>query len=74
MAAGWSSENSILMLQADQVDITEVKKVRSRVIGRRVAFHQFEAHARGIVVVRAGIVDWHSQKLDGLVFRGDGVA
>jgi len=49
MSAGATSKDSIFMLQADQIDVTEIEKVRCLPVGSQVFFGQLEPHPVGIV-------------------------
>ena len=57
-----SSKDSVFMLQADQIDIAEIQKVRGLPVGSQIIFGQLESHSRGIVVALFGIVNRKRQQ------------
>jgi hypothetical protein len=50
MPAGLSSENPVLVLQADEVNIAGIQKVGRSFVGWRVVLGYLEVHARRIAV------------------------
>ena len=56
MCAGGATEDSLLVLEADQIDIAEIQKVRGLAVGSQVLFGQLEPHPDGIVVAIVGVV------------------
>src|SRR6266851_8517348 len=74
MRTGTASEDPVLVLQADQIHIAEVEKVRGLPVGSQVVLRELESHPDGIVVTLFGIVDRKCQQLRRAVFRVQGVA
>src|SRR5579863_1306533 len=74
VASGRASEDSILVLQAHHVDIVEVQKVSSFLIGLHVVLGERPSHAWGIVVSFFGVVDRKRQQSSRAVLRGNGAA
>jgi hypothetical protein len=74
VAAGRSAENSVLMLQANQVNIAEIQEIRGLAIGSQFILRKFEANSGRIAVTFRSIVDRQREKLGGAVFGVNGVA
>ena len=69
MASGRAAENSILVLQADHVDIVEVQEFRGFLVGGHVILRQRPSHSRGIVVSLLRVIHRQRQQSGGAVFR-----
>src|SRR5258707_7518068 len=74
VAACRAAENSVLMLQTNQVDVAKIQEVRRLSIGSKAILGKLEAHAGGVTVAFGRIVDRQCQKLGSPVFRVDRVA
>src|SRR6185369_9032767 len=74
MASRGATEDTVFMLQRDEIDVAEIQKIGSVLIGRRIAFREFESNPRRITVVRTRVIDWNCQQLSRLVLCADGVA
>ena len=61
MASGGPAEDSILVLQADHVDVVEVQEFSRRLIRRDIVLIKRPAHPRGIVISLRGIIDRQRQ-------------
>src|SRR4051794_40575876 len=71
MAASWPSEDSILVLQADHIDIIEVKEFSGGLIRTQVILCQRPPNPRRIVISRFRIVHWQRQQSRTPVLGGD---
>src|SRR6267378_4537482 len=69
MAAGPATKNSIFVLQAHDIDIAEIQKVRSPPVRSQVIFGQLESYPRGVAVSCFRIVNWQCQQINRTVFR-----
>jgi hypothetical protein len=56
MAPGGSAENSILVLQADHVDIVEVQELSGFLIRSQVVLGERPSHTRRIVIALLRVV------------------
>src|SRR5207248_7054726 len=73
-SAGSSSKDSIFVLQANQIDTSEIQKVGGLPVGSYVIFRQFEPHSGRIGVTLFSIVNRECQQFRRTVFRMEGVA
>src|SRR5712664_3786051 len=69
MAAGTATKNSIFVLQAQDIDIAKIQKVRSPPVRSQVIFGQLESYPRGVAVSCFRIVNWQCQQINRTVFR-----
>src|SRR3989442_12252037 len=69
MAAGTATKNSIFVLQAHDIDIAKIQKVRSPPVRSQVIFGQLESYPRGVAVSCFRIVNWQCQQINRTVFR-----
>src|SRR5580698_1100977 len=74
MASGRTAKDSILMLQANHVDVIEVQEPSGLLIRRGIVLCQRPSHRRRIVVALFGIVYRQCQQASGSIFRRYGVA
>jgi hypothetical protein len=74
MRAGAASKDSVLVLKANQVDITEIEKVRGLPVRGQVVLGQFESHPYGVVVTFFSIVNRKCEQLSRSVFCVKGIA
>ncbi len=74
MASGRAAENSILVLQADHVDIVEVQEFRGLLIRGHVILRQRPSHSCGIVISLFRIVHRQRQQPGRAIFSRDGLA
>src|SRR5712692_1537573 len=63
VTAGGPAENAELVLQADDVYVADVEKVRGTQIGRQVLLLDFEANHLRVLVATRNIVDRHCEAL-----------
>jgi hypothetical protein len=61
VGAGPPAENSVFVLQADQVNVAEIQEVRSLPIRTQVVLGKLEPDSRRILVSLLGIVHWQCQ-------------
>src|SRR5258708_4465452 len=69
MAAGPATKDSIFVLQAHDIDIAEIQKVRSPPVRSQVTFGQLESYARWVAISCFCIVDRQRQQIYRTVFR-----
>src|SRR5271165_914078 len=69
-----AAEDSVLVLEADHVDVVEVQEFRGIAIGLQVVLGKRPTYACGIVVALFGIVDRECQQSSCAVLRGDRAA
>src|SRR5580692_4702717 len=74
MAAGWTAEDSILVLQANHVDVVEVQEFGGFLIRLHIVLRERPSDAIGIVVCLLGVVDRERHQSSGSAFRGYGCA
>ncbi len=74
MPAGNAAKDSIFVLEADQIDVAEIEKVRGLPVGSLTVLGQLEPHPDRIVVTLLRIVNRERQQLRRTVFRVYGVA
>ena len=63
MAAGGPAENAELVLEADDVHVADVEKVRGALIGRQILLLNLEAHHFRVLVAARNVVDRHCEAL-----------
>jgi hypothetical protein len=68
VGAGWSAENSVLVLQAHQIDIAKIQEICSLPIRSQVSFAQLESHSRRVTVALFCVVDRQREQLCGTEF------
>jgi hypothetical protein len=73
VGAGWSAENSVLVLQTNQIDVAKIQKIRSLSIRSQAVFGKLESNSCGVAVAFFRIVDRQRQELSSPVFRVNGV-
>jgi len=73
MAASRATENSVLVLQANQINFAEIQKIRGLAVRGYLAFGQLEPHSLGIPIAFFRIVHRQRQKLRRSKFRADRV-
>ena len=72
MTAGGPAENAEFVLQADDVHVADVEKVRGTQIGRQVLLLDLEAHYFRIFVATRDVVDRYGEALALGIRAGDG--
>ena len=63
VTAGGPAENAELVLQADDVHVADVEKIRGAQIGRQVLLLNFEANYFRVLVATLDVVDRHRETL-----------
>lgn len=74
VAPGLSTEDSVLVLDRDDVDRVDVQEVRGAAVRRDLALGDLEPNARRVCVAPTGIVHREDEALDLRVRAGDGAA
>jgi hypothetical protein len=72
VTTSWPAENAELMLQANDVHVTDVEKVRGTEIGRQVLLLNFEANYVGVLVATWNVVNRDGEALALGVCASDG--
>ena len=73
VAARPSAEDAVFVLQAYEVHVIDIQKVRRPAIGSKILFGQLEAHASRIGIAAFDVVDRHCDASRIRVFGGDGL-
>ena len=68
-----SAKNSVLVLQADQVDIAEIQEVSGLSVGRKIVLGKFEANSARVKVTFFSVVYRERQEFRGAIFLVNGV-
>jgi len=62
VASDLTSEDAVLVLQADKVISIEIEKFSSTFIGRAIILPNFEPYPFGILIARLRIIHWNREK------------
>ncbi len=72
VAADRPAENAVFVLDADDIDVGDIKEISGAKVGGEVLLGDFESHFRRIIVTFGEIVDRGDQTFDIGKFGGDG--